>query len=305
MKKVVSISVGSSTRDHDVTCELLGQRVHIWREGTDGDFAAAIRKIKEYDGVVDAFGLGGADFLCRAAGHDYYFRDAKQFSNAAVWSPIVCGSGLKGATEADVVRFMREELDLSFTGKRVLVTSAMDRWGLAMALADAGCEMTYADLLYALGIPIMIHSRTMLVALIRAIARPAVQLPFSFLYPYDSDHKTKVESESKYSQLYRDADIIAGDYKYVRKYMPKDMRGKWVITNTTTGEDVEFLRSCGVELLVTTTPRFGDRSFGTNVIEAALIALEGASSALSEARYLELYHAAGFRPDAQWLQQTK
>jgi hypothetical protein len=303
MKQVVSVSIGSSKRDHIVEMELLGQEFKIWREGTDGDFDKAVQRFQALDGKVDAFGLGGADLFLRAADRDYYFRDARRFRDAVKVTPLVDGSGLKGAVEADVVRMMAEDLGLELKGKRVLVTSAVDRWGMSMAFADAGCEMTYADLLYALGVPIMIHTKPALIRTVRTIAPIAALLPFSFLYPAEADHTSAVEHESKHAQLYRDADIVAGDYKWVRKYMPKDMAGKWVVTNTTTVEDVEFLRGCGVELLVTSTPRLTGRSFGTNVIEATLIALEGADRALSPGRYLELLRTVGFAPDVIWLQR--
>lgn len=303
MKQVVSVSIGSSKRDHVVEMELLGEQFKIWREGTDGDFDEAVRLFQSYDGKVDAFGLGGADLFLRAADRDYYFRDARRFRDAVKITPFVDGSGLKGAVEADVVRFMAEDLGLDLTGKRVLVTSAVDRWGLAMAFCEAGCAMTYADLLYALGVPIMIHTKPALIRTVHTIAPIAAQLPFSFLYPTEADHTSAVEHESKHAQLYRDNDIIAGDYKWVRKYMPADMTGKWVVTNTTTAEDVEFLRGCGVELLVTSTPRLEGRSFGTNVIEATLVALDGADRALAPGRYLELLRATGFTPDVIWLQR--
>jgi hypothetical protein len=303
MKKVVSISIGSSKRDHVVDIELLGEQFHIWREGTDGDMADAVRRLREYDGVVDAFGMGGIDLFLNAADRTYWFRDAKQFRDAVKTTPLLDGSGLKGAVEGDVVRFMQEELGLTVAGKRVLVTSAVDRWGMAMAFADAGCEMTYGDLLYALDIPIMIHSKPALIRACRIMAPIASQLPFKFLYPSEADHTSKVESESKHAQLYRDADIISGDYKFVRKYMPTDMTGKWIVTNTTTIEDVEFLRSTGAELLITSTPRLEGRTFGTNVIEAVLVALEGSRTALAPARYLELLRATGFAPDVIWLQK--
>lgn len=303
MKQVVSVSIGSSKRDHSVDIELLGQQFRIWREGTDGDMAEAARRLRAYDGKVDAFGLGGIDLFLRAADHDYYFRDARQFRDAVKVTPIVDGSGLKGAVEGDVVRFMREDLGLEIAGKRVLVTSAVDRWGMAMAFADAGCEMTYGDLLYALDIPVMIHKRSSLVHLVHVMAPIASLLPFKFLYPAEADHTSDVESESKHAQLYRDADIITGDYKFVRKYMPRDMTGKWIVTNTTTAEDVEFLRTTGAELLITSTPRLEGRTFGTNVIEAALVALDGADRALSPERYLELLRSTGFSPDVVRLQQ--
>jgi hypothetical protein len=302
MKQVVSISIGSSKRDHTVELELLGERFRIWREGTDGDMKDAARRLREYDGRVDAFGMGGIDLFLNAADRTYWFRDAKQFRDAVKVTPLLDGSGLKGAVEGDVVRFMQEDLGLQVAGKRVLVTSAVDRWGMAMAFADAGCEMTYGDLLYALDVPIMIHTKPGLVRAVRVMAPIASQLPFKFLYPAEADHTSKVEAESKHAQLYRDADIISGDYKFVRKYMPRDMAGKWIVTNTTTVEDVEFLRSTGAELLITSTPRLEGRTFGTNVIEATLVALDGAQAALSPERYLELLRATGFAPDVIWLQ---
>lgn len=303
MKQVVSISIGSSKRDHTVELDVLGQQVKIWREGTDGDMDEAVRRLRAYDGKVDAFGMGGIDLFLNAADRTYWFRDAKQFRDAVTKTPILDGSGLKGAVEGDVVRFMQEDLGLQVAGKRVLVTSAVDRWGMAMAFADAGCDMTYGDLLYALGVPVMIHKRSTLVRVCRALAPAAAQLPFKWLYPSEADHTSAVESESKHAQLYRDADIITGDYKYVRKYMPDDMTGKWIVTNTTTAADVDFLRSIGAELLITSTPRLEGRTFGTNVIEATLVALEGAKHALSTERYLTLLRKVGFAPDVIWLQR--
>jgi len=303
MKQVVSISIGSSKRDHTVELELFGEQFKIWREGTDGDMADAVRRLREYDGKVDAFGLGGIDLFLNAADRTYWFRDAKRFRDAVKVTPLLDGSGLKGAVEGDVVRFMREDLGLELAGKRVLVTSAVDRWGMAMGFYQAGCAMIYGDLLYALDVPIMIHGHTALVRTVRVMAPLAVQLPFKFLYPTEADHTSEVEAESKHAQLYRDADIIAGDYKFVRKYMPRDMAGKWIVTNTTTAEDVEFLRSVGVELLITSTPRLGGRTFGTNVIEATMVALDGATARLAPERYLELLRSTGFTPDAIWLQK--
>ncbi|MCX7682555.1 MAG: quinate 5-dehydrogenase, partial [Anaerolineae bacterium] len=61
MKRAVSISLGSSTRDKKVTLTLLGQEITLERIGTDGDVAQAIRLYRELDGKVDAFGVGGID----------------------------------------------------------------------------------------------------------------------------------------------------------------------------------------------------------------------------------------------------
>ena len=59
MKRAVSISLGSPTRDKAVEINLLGETVRIERIGTNGDAAKARQMFREMDGKVDAFGLGG------------------------------------------------------------------------------------------------------------------------------------------------------------------------------------------------------------------------------------------------------
>ena len=61
MKKVIGISVGSSKRNHKTSINLYGQMISIERIGTDGDYDKARKLFQEFDGKVDAFGLGGID----------------------------------------------------------------------------------------------------------------------------------------------------------------------------------------------------------------------------------------------------
>jgi len=300
VKEVVSVSLGSSVRDHVVEIELLGERFRLTREGFDGDTRRAADRLELLDGQVDALSLGGIDRYLRAAGRDYHFRATRKLAARVHETPLVCGAAIKGPLEHAAVRYMTETLGLDLAGKRVLVTSAVDRYGLAEGFHEAGCAMAYGDLLFALGFPVLIRDKVTLDRTIRVVAPIAAQLPFSWLYPTGAaqDRPPSV----KRAHLYDEFDIIAGDYQYVRAFMPTDMTGKWVVTNTTTASDVEFLRDRGVGLLVTTTPRLGGRSFGTNVIEAALVAHAGAPAELTTDEYLRLIAEAEIRPDARWLQ---
>ncbi|MDY6875208.1 MAG: hypothetical protein SWK90_03260 [Chloroflexota bacterium] len=56
----------------------MGKRFWISRQGTDGDFERAIQMYQEYDGKVDAFGVGGTEFYQVVAGRCYYWRDARR-----------------------------------------------------------------------------------------------------------------------------------------------------------------------------------------------------------------------------------
>ncbi|NLM37455.1 MAG: quinate 5-dehydrogenase, partial [Firmicutes bacterium] len=59
MKHIVSVSLGSSTRDHRVKMELSGEEYLIERIGMDGDMKRMHQTIQELDGKADAIGLGG------------------------------------------------------------------------------------------------------------------------------------------------------------------------------------------------------------------------------------------------------
>ena len=58
MKHVMSVSLGSSKRNHKVEVDILDQKFIIERVGTDGDMDKAIEIIKQNDGKVSAFGMG-------------------------------------------------------------------------------------------------------------------------------------------------------------------------------------------------------------------------------------------------------
>ena len=83
------------------------------------------------------------------------------------------------------------------------------------------------------------------------------------------------------------------------------MDGKIIVTNTTTPEDVELLRARGVSHLVTSTPRLDGRSFGTNMMEAALVALADKGRALSNAEIAGMLGEADMLPTVLALQGSE
>ncbi|MFO8059698.1 MAG: quinate 5-dehydrogenase, partial [Bacillota bacterium] len=83
MKRVVSVSLGSSRRNHRVEVEILGQQFSIERVGTDGDLQRAVQMIRSLDGEVDAIGLGGVDLYLVAGKRRYMLRDASMMARAA------------------------------------------------------------------------------------------------------------------------------------------------------------------------------------------------------------------------------
>ena len=152
--------------------------------------------------------------------------------------------------------------------------------------------------MFALDIPIAIKSLGGLRTLAKILTPIVTRLPFEWLYPTGEKQEQRTP---KYEKYYQWATVIAGDCHYIKSHMPDNMQGKVIVTNTTTPEDVELFRKCGVKYLVTTTPVLDGRSFGTNMMEAALVAVSGKSRPLTWVEYNELIDKLGFEPQLQEL----
>ncbi len=298
--RVVSVSLGSSKRNHSVEVEMLGRRLLIERIGVDGDCDRACSLIAQLDGKVAAIGLGGTDLYLVAGKRRYVIEQSRRLAQSAKVTPIVDGSGLKNTLERETVRWLARSGALELKGKKVLLVSAVDRFGMAESFTESGCQTIFGDLIFALGLPIPIRSLGT-VSVLAALLLPVLRhLPISVLYPTG---KAQESTQPKHARFYRWADIVAGDFHYIRRHMPERMDGKIVITNTTTKEDVELLRERGVVMLVTTTPELGGRSFGTNVMEGVLIALAGKRpEEMQPEDYLDLLRRLGWQPRVERLQ---
>jgi hypothetical protein len=296
MKHIVSISIGSSRRNHKVSMDIKGEKVIIERIGTDGDVQLAIKYIQELDGKIDAFGMGGIDVYLNAGKTRYRIKDAVPIREAAKITPMVDGSGLKVSLEKEIPHFINDNVE-NLKGKKVFILPAIDRYGMAEGFQDAGCELVLGDLMVALGINIPIRSLRMLDRIASVIAPIACRLPFEMLYPTGKSQNKEANKAGKIDKFFYEADIIAGDFHYIRQYMPGGMQGKMVVTNTVTKEDIEWLKECRIRTLVTSTPDLEGRSFGTNVIEALLVALIGKNiDEITSEDYLRVLKEIDFKP---------
>lgn len=303
MKQVVSVSLGSSKRNHAVETEILGIPIRIERIGTDGDFKKAISLLKQLDGRVDAIGIGGIDLYLLFEDKKFYIRDAKKLSAAVKKTPVVDGSGLKVTLEYLAVKKIAE-MGFELKDKKVLMVSALDRWGMAKAFEEEGAKVTYGDLIFGLGLPVPIRDYKTFRRLAFTIAPIVLKMPFKMLYP--TGEKQEKNTEPRFTSYYEEADIVAGDFHFIRKHMPERMDGKWIITNTTTASDVEDMKKRGVSILFTTTPEYNGRSFGTNVMEAAFVAiLNKRPEEITKDDYFALLDKMNYEPRVEKLYQSE
>lgn len=284
-KHIISISLGSSQRDAQAVVKLGDVEVLVERRGTDGDFVKARQLMEQYDGKVDAIGLGGTDLFVYAGRERYTFRESARLVANVKYTPVLDGSGLKNSLERRLIHKLASNGCMAFQNKKVLLVCGVDRFGMAEALQEAGAKLTFGDLLFGLGIDKPIYSLGALASWAKVLAPVVTKLPVSWLYPMGKEQHKR---SPKFPKYFWENDIIAGDFHFIRKFMPESLPGKIIITNTVTVADRKLLREAGVSILITTTPCLEGRSFGTNVMEALLVAVKGAQVPLSATEYIDL-----------------
>ena len=304
MKKILSISVGSSSRDHTTKHVFLDQECELSRQGTDGDFEKAVQRYAEMDGKVDAFGVGGVEFYLRVGKNRYYFRDVSRIQRAIKVSKVGDGNGVKGLLERRAFQALEKHLNekenKTLKGMPALLTTAVDRYGMGEAMVDAGLDLTIGDLMFTLGLPIPVKKLSTVRVLAATLLPVITNLPFSWFYALGSEQDKP--PQPKWGKYYQQAQVLGGDFIQIRQYMPDDLTGKIVVTNTTTSKNVEELRKRNLHILVTVTPRLEGRSFGTNVMEATLLALmDKSQSEVTEADFLDLIGQIPLEPNIEIL----
>ncbi|SHJ09076.1 quinate 5-dehydrogenase [Lutispora thermophila] len=305
MKHVVSVSIGSSKRDHRVEFDFKGEKIVVERIGTDGDMQKAIEMVKKLDGKVDAFGMGGIDLYLRAGNKKYVIRDAMQIKNAAQITPMVDGSGLKSTLERKLPSYINDNI-MPLKGKRAFILTAVDRYGMAEGFFEEGCNLILGDIMIALGFNIPIYTLKKLERIASIVAPLACKLPFNMLYPTGKAQNKGENFAGKYDRYFDISDIIAGDFHYIRRFLPMDVKGKIIVTNTVTKEDAEWLKERNAGILITSTPNLSGRSFGTNVIEALAVAiLKKDPEDIEPEEYMTVLKDLDFKPHIVYLKDIK
>jgi hypothetical protein len=169
---------------------------------------------------------------------------------------------------------------------------------MTTSFVEAGYECVFGDLMFALGLPISLHSTKSVKRLASLVMPIAGRLPFAWIYPTGEKQEKRIP---KWESYYQWATVITGDCHYVKRHMPDRLDGKVIATNTTTPGDVEQFRQAGIKYLVTSTPVLEGRSFGTNMMEAALVAVSGKGRVLTREELNKMLEQLEFEPQLQEL----
>jgi len=300
MKRVVSISLGSAQRDYHITVQVLGQHVEVRRIGTNGDVARAMALVREFDGKVDAIGLGGLTPVFRIGRARYPHQEAIHIAAQAQRTPVVDGGVVKATLERWAIAQAVQQIPALLRYKRVLITSGIERYQLAAAISQYEPELRFADPIIHAGIPFLPPPRSIeQLELYAATALPILALlPYRFLHPVALGQEG---FDGRAVELFRWADVIAGDFAFIRRFAPNDLTRKTIITDDPSPAEIEDLRRRGVTTLVTMTPPLNEQRpfLAADVLEAIITAITESPRQPGDGEVIDFITAAGWGPTVQ------
>ncbi len=295
-KEIVSVSLGPSTRDFAFTTKLFGEEVHVRRLGADGSVQQASEMVAQFDGQVDAIGLGGMNIRFRVGNRTYVHKQIQQIASAAQATPVVDGAHLRNTLERWAIGQMAKQQPGIFSHKRVFVVSGIDRYGMAQVLSTFTPEIRFGDPIFHLNLPFALRSFRQLEQYASLVLPTFCHAPYGRLCPVGPEQDLRTPRGVKH---FDQAHIIAGDYAYIRRFAPDNLKGKTVITNTLSSADVQDLKERGVESLITMTPPLSDEHpfVGANIIEAILVSfIDRPPEEITDDDYLNLVARGELEP---------
>ncbi len=262
--------------------------------------ARANALLRDLDGKVDALGLGGIALYMYAGRRRYRVRDAARMIRGVTRTPVVDGGALKESWERWLITdYLPQRRGIAFGGAKVLLVPAVDRFGMTEAFLQVGAQVMAGDIIFGLGLPLPVRSPAVGRVLAALLMPILSKIPYAALYPTGARQEEITPRHEKY---YAWADVIAGDFHYIRRHLPPDLQGKTIVTQTITADDVAQLRRRRVRRLIVDFPSMGGRSFATNVLQAAVVAATGRRpDEITPPQYVEHLLAAGMEPRVEEL----
>lgn len=271
-KEIVSVSLGSSSRDYEFTTQMLGEPIHVRRLGTDGNLRRARELVAKFDGQVDAISLGEMTLYFKVGHRTCMHQEIQQIAGAASTTPVVDGVHLKNTLERWAIGQLARDQPGIFGHKRVFVVSGLDRYGMAQVLNSYTNQVLFGDPIFHFNLPFALRSFKQLDLYADLVLPALCRAPYGKFCPVGLEQDLRTPRGARY---FDQAHIIAGDFAYIRRFAPDNLQGKTLITTSLSVDDLQDLTERGVESLITFTAPLCDQHpfVDTSVIEAIFVSV--------------------------------
>jgi predicted amino acid dehydrogenase len=293
MKRVVTVTLGSSQRDFSFETDFLGHRFQVKRVGADNDVNRAWELMRRAQAKADAIGLGDVSDHYHVGQDTVTNRETRRLMKVVTRVPVTTGAKLRRLLQVSAVRYVQNHIGSYFNNNLVLFLSGMRNYDMAVAMSDYTPNLRFADALAKTGAPTMLTSLKQLELYARGSELVLSGRPGEILEGALSGLKSMLMAR----EVAR-CHVIVGTFAEIKAIGNADnLDGKTLITSAVDDEAEAFYRECNVNLVVDVSPRLFENVVGINVLEAMILAtLHKPQESVSEDDLIEIVEELDIKP---------
>jgi predicted amino acid dehydrogenase len=293
MKKVITVTLGSSSQDFSFKTKFLGEDFQVTRMGANNDTTQAWELLRRHQNFADAMGIGEIGDHYQVGLRTVVNKETERLLNVVTRVPATTGATLRRLLQVRAIRQVQKELGEYFNNNIVLFLNGMRNYDMAVALSDYTPNLNFADALYQTGAPAMLTSIQQLELYAKSTkwalsGKPAELLESSFAWL-----KSK-----RVSKAVEDAHLIVGTFAELKAVgNASNLAGKTLITSAVDDDRLEFFKKCKVNLVIDVSPKLFDHVIGINTLEAMILAALGRSpEEVSDDDFEEILNELSIKP---------
>ena len=293
MKKVVTVTLGSSKQDFEFKTEFLGQSFSVRRMGADQDTGKAWELMRRQQATADAIGLGEISDHYHVGLRTVVNKETQRLTNVVTRVPVTTGATLRRLLQVRAVRYVQKELGHYFNNNLVLFLSGMRNYDMAVALSDYTKNLSFADALFQTGAPTMLGSLDQLELYAKGSNFMLSGKTGQMLEASLSGIKNKFVAD-----VVAKSHVIVGTFAEIKAVgNATNLEGKTIITSAVTDERMAFFTKCKVNLVIDVSPKLFPEVVGINTIEAMILAaLEKPQEEVSDDDFDEILTELDIKP---------
>ncbi len=285
MKTAVGISLGSGEHNFDFEVDFLGQRLKVWRLGTDASTTKTVKLLKAWERHADAIGIAVAKDRYTLPSRRPVHEEVARLTAAVTRVPVTTGARLADILQEWAVRHVQNALGSFFTNANVLFFSGTSNLKLAQTMHEYTQNVSFADPLLQLGIPKLLTSLDAL----RLYSAGAHRVLDWVLPGVLSSDLAKEWNRFMLRKAVHGATVVVAPVQDFDNLDREDLDGKTVVTSTVSDERLARLGAKGVAMVVDGSPFLFGHVIPPCLLDAMIIAATGKRPGeILEDDYLEI-----------------
>ena len=293
MKKVVTVTLGSSKKDFEFKTKFLGQEFSVQRMGADRDSGKAWELMRRQQANADAIALSDMVDHYHVGLRTVVNKESQRLMQVVTRVPVTTGASLRRLLQVRAVRYVQKELGHYFNNNLVLFLSGMRNYDMAVALSDYTKNLSFADPVFQAGSPLLLSSLDQLELYAKGKELIPNIVPGKFLKSVLSTVKNKIVANAVGK-----SHVIVGTFREIQAVASGgNLEGKTLITSAVDDEALAFFTKHKVNLVVDVSPKLFDKVVGISTITAMILAATGKPEAeLSDHDFEEIINELDIKP---------